>query len=269
MENLLKQTVQEEIRNYMEKKQDEPVESACSTSSNIKDDLPKVKEKSKARERRMGELLDRIRGKKYDNHKKKRSEDKIKRLQIRWNRLDNEEERYKTVKPKDGGGCRYIEVNPSVQVSFREIKKRALNLYFDQDGCNVFQENEFDCISSICNEVGIDIDEDNNLWDYLESKVLFICKRVFVLKTQFIADTTGDDLPELRLTSIINTSQQLPELHNIFEESNNAISISPVNDHSPGPAIINLMDNSHHQHESVYLEQQPQLYHQLVLKPIT
>ena len=45
---------------------------------------------------------------------------------------------------------------------------------------------------------------------------------VFLLKTQFIADT-GDDLPELRLTSIPNSSQQLPELRNIFELSKNAI----------------------------------------------
>ena len=89
----------------------------------------------------MGGLLGRIRGKKYGNHKKKRGEVKIKRLQIRWNRFDDDEERYKTVMPKDGGGYSYIEMNPSIQVSFREIKKRALNLYFDLDGCNVFQEN--------------------------------------------------------------------------------------------------------------------------------
>ena len=149
----------------------------------------------------------------------------MKRLQIRWNRFDDEEERCKTVKPKDGGGYRYIDVNPSVRVSFREIKKRALNLYFNRDGCNVFQENEFDCISSICNEAGSDIDENNDLWDYLESKDSFISKTVLVLKTQFIADTGDDLLP--------NTSQQLPELRNIFEQSNNAISISPVNYHSP------------------------------------
>ena len=117
------------------------MESTCSSFSNIKDDLPKAKEKSKKREKRMGGLLERIRGRKYDNYKKKRSEVKIKRLQIRWNRFDDEEERYKTVKSKDGSGYRYIEVNPSVQVSFKDIKKRALNLYFDQDGCNVFQEN--------------------------------------------------------------------------------------------------------------------------------
>ena len=87
-----------------------------------------------------------------------------------------------------------------------------------------------------------------------------------MLKTQFIVDT-GDYLPELRLTPIPNTSQQLPELRNIFEQTNNAISVSPVNNHSHRPAIINLMDNSHCQDESVYLAQQPS-YHQLVLKPM-
>ena len=78
-------------------------------------------------------------------------------------------------------------------------KKRGLISYFDQDGCNEFQENEFDFIRSVCNEADIDIDENNDLWDYLESKGLFISKTVFVLKAQFIADT-ADDLPELRDT---------------------------------------------------------------------
>ena len=48
-------------------------------------------------------------------------------------------------------------------------------------------------------------------------------------------------------------------MRNIFEQTNNAISVSPVNNHSHRPAIINLMDNSHCQDESVYLAQQPQL----------
>ena len=55
MKNLLKQTVQAEIKNFMEKKQDESMESTCSSSSNIKDDLPKAKEKSKKREKRVWE----------------------------------------------------------------------------------------------------------------------------------------------------------------------------------------------------------------------
>ena len=50
----------------MEKKQDQSMESTFSSSSNIKDDLSKAKKKSKKREKRMGGLLDRIRGKKND-----------------------------------------------------------------------------------------------------------------------------------------------------------------------------------------------------------
>ena len=77
-------------------------------------------------------------------------------------------------------------MNPSLQVLFREIKKRALNLYLDQDDCNVFQEDRFDCIMIICNEAGIDIDENNDLLDYLEGKGLFISKTVLVLKLRLL-----------------------------------------------------------------------------------
>ena len=127
-------------------------------------------------------------------------------------------------------------MSPSDQVSFRGIKKRTLN--FDQEGYNAFEENEFDFNSSFCNEAGVDID----FWDYLERKALFISKTVF-----------GDDLPELRLTSKTSTLQQLLELCNIHEQLNNAT--SPVNDHSPGLKIVNLMDNGLHQHQIMFLEQ--------------
>ena len=43
MENLLEKTGQEEIRNFMEKKQDESMESICGSSSNIKDELHEAK----------------------------------------------------------------------------------------------------------------------------------------------------------------------------------------------------------------------------------
>ena len=42
------------------------------------------------------------------------------------------------------------------------------------------------------------------LWDYLETKGLFISKTEFVLKTQFIADAR-DDLPVLRKIIPITT----------------------------------------------------------------
>ena len=59
-------------RKFTEKKQDDSMESTCSSSSIVKDELPNTKEKSKKREKYMGGLLDRINGKKNDNHEKKR-----------------------------------------------------------------------------------------------------------------------------------------------------------------------------------------------------
>ena len=73
---------------------------------------------------------------------------------------------------------------------------------------NTVEENEFDRISSICNDAGIAIDENNDLWDYLEAEALFISKTWFMLKTQFIPDT-GDNLPQFRQTFIPITNQQL------------------------------------------------------------
>ena len=53
------------------KKRDNSLESTCSPSSNIKDELPNAKEKSNKREKRIGVLLDRIHGKKYGKHGRK------------------------------------------------------------------------------------------------------------------------------------------------------------------------------------------------------
>ena len=81
-----------------------------------------------------------------------------------------------------------------------------------------------------------------------QALTLIFGKALFFSKTVF-----GDDLPELRLTSKTSTLQQLLELCNIHEQLNNAT--SPVNDHSPGLKIVNLMDNGLHQHQIMFLEQ--------------
>ena len=68
----------------MEKKQDTSVESACISSSSIKDELYSTKETSMKKKKGMVRLLERMRGKKYDNHRRKGVRTKP--------------------KPKDGGG---------------------------------------------------------------------------------------------------------------------------------------------------------------------
>ena len=87
----------------------------------------------------------------------------------------------------------------------RETSTPTLKLFEEHENLRgKFEENEFDCISSIYNDAVIDFDENNDLWDYLETKGLFISKTEFVLKTQFIADAR-DDLPVLRQIIPITT----------------------------------------------------------------
>lgn len=91
----------------------------------------------------------------------------------------------------------------------RETSTPTLKLFEEHENLRgTFEENEFDCISSIYNDAVIDFDENNDLWDYLEAEALFISKTWFMLKTQFIPDT-GDNLPQFRQTSITITNQQL------------------------------------------------------------
>ena len=92
-----------------------------------------------------------------------------------------------------------------LEVLRRETSTPTLKLFEEHENLRgTFEENEFDCISSIYNDAVIDFDENNDLWDYLETKGLFISKTGFVLKTQFIADTR-DDLPVLRQIIPITT----------------------------------------------------------------
>ena len=87
----------------------------------------------------------------------------------------------------------------------RETSTPTLKLFEEHENLRgTFEENEFDCISSIYNDAVIDFDENNDLWDYLETKGLFISKTEFVLKTQFIADAR-DDLPVFRQIIPITT----------------------------------------------------------------
>ena len=92
-----------------------------------------------------------------------------------------------------------------LEVLRRETSTPTLKLFEEHENLRgTFEENEFDCISSIYNDAVIDFDENNDLWDYLETKGLFISKTEFVLKTQFIADAR-DDLPVLRQIIPITT----------------------------------------------------------------
>ena len=51
---------------------------------------------------------------------------------------------------KDGGGIRYIDVENSAVVTFKEIRETAAHLYFDHDASqNSFMEYKINCVTEL------------------------------------------------------------------------------------------------------------------------
>ncbi|XP_057296222.1 uncharacterized protein LOC130625171 [Hydractinia symbiolongicarpus] len=112
---------------------------------------------------------------------------KIKKVQVKWERYNPSREGYKIVKQKDGGGYRFIKVKVGTPLNFEELKYKALKLYFDQNDCNSYMEAESECMKSLCGPNGETLDEDEDLWAYIERKGLFLSKCWFVLSTKSVA----------------------------------------------------------------------------------
>ena len=92
----------------------------------------------------LNRLLSRIRSKTPSNINLSK---KIKKLQVKYERFDPILEQYKTVRLKDGGGIRYIDVKISPVVTFKEIRETATHLYFDHDASqNSFMEDKINCV---------------------------------------------------------------------------------------------------------------------------
>ena len=64
-------------------------------------------------------------------------------------------EQYKTLRLKDGGGIRYIDVETSTVFFFKEIRETATHLYFDHDASqNSFIEDETNCLIELLSMSG-------------------------------------------------------------------------------------------------------------------
>ena len=107
----MKKTIREEIEKY-NKEKGEGSKSESILPVNASPATPKGKKKSKARqtERRLSNLLEKIRSKNCIRGSAKSSSKKMKRLQAKYERFDPISKTYKLVRQKDGGGPRFIDV---------------------------------------------------------------------------------------------------------------------------------------------------------------
>ena len=66
---------------------------------------------------------------------------------MKYERFDPILEQCETVRLKDGGGIRYIDVETSTVINFKEIRETATHLYFEHDASqNSFMEHKTNCL---------------------------------------------------------------------------------------------------------------------------
>ena len=120
-------------------------------------------------------------------------------LQVKYERFDPILERYKTVRLKDGGGIRYIDVETFTVVTFKEIHETATRLYFDYDASqNSFTEDKIIWVIELVSISGQNLKDEDDLWEFLKRKGLCVSKTFFVLRPKCINFENDDqDLPEI------------------------------------------------------------------------
>ena len=84
---------------------------------------------------------------------------KVKKLQLKYERYDHINEVFKNVRVKDCGGPRFIDVICNQPITFRKIRVKGEELYFDVNNCNKFNEKNTDCLIHIYNVADESLDE--------------------------------------------------------------------------------------------------------------
>ena len=139
-------------------------------------------------------------------------------LQVKYERFDPILERYKTVRLKDDGGIRYIDVETFTVVTFKEIHETATRLYFDYDASqNSFTEDKIIWVIELVSISGQNLKDEDDLWEFLKRKGLCVSKTFFV-RSKCISFKNGDkDLPEINnyftktTTSLFGANQEEEE----------------------------------------------------------
>ena len=111
---------------------------------------------------------------------------KVKKLQLKYERYDHINEVFKNVRVKDGGGPRFIDVICNQPITFREIRVKGEELYFDVNNCNKFNEKNTDCLIHIYNVADESLDENENLWKHIPRKCIFLSKSAFTIKSKLL-----------------------------------------------------------------------------------
>ena len=120
---------------------------------------------------------------------------------------------------KDGGGIRYIDVETSTLVTFKEIRETVTHLYFDHDASqNSLMEDKINCVIELVSMWGQSLKYEEDLLEFLKRKGLCVSKTFLVLWSKYINFENDDqDLPDINsyftktATSLFGANQEEEE----------------------------------------------------------
>ena len=87
----------------------------------------------------------------------------MKKLQVKYERFDSISKTYKLVWQKDGGGPRFIDVYAEETILFKVICAKIEKRFFDNKNYNYFVEELRECVTSINDITGQELDENECL----------------------------------------------------------------------------------------------------------
>jgi hypothetical protein len=180
MDNIIKNAVDRYVANQPSTRSNQDGGSSSKTENRLSGLLSKIKCKTKLRQ--------------------DKSKGKARKVQVKWQRYDDEDSSYVHVKVKDGGGSRFVEV--CEDTSLHVLRQKAVDLYYDNENKNMYNESCYSTLFNICNSGGLELNENEILSDYLSRKGLLVSKTYFILKSQYVESFTDDELPEMLDTNL-------------------------------------------------------------------
>lgn len=112
----------------------------------------------------------------------KSKQKKTMKLNLKWCRYNEQQKVWELVKQNDGSGPRYLKLIEGESLNFKEIKEKAVNLYFDvTPGCNAFSEHKSQCYFTLVDSTGQPLSEEMDFWKYGEEKGLYLSRLTLTL----------------------------------------------------------------------------------------
>ena len=92
---------------------------------------------------------------------------------------------------KDGEGIRYIDVEISTAITFKEIRETATHLYFEHDASqNSFMEDKTNCLIELISMSAQIFGKSWEIfdpWEFLKQIGLCVFKTFFVLRSKYFS----------------------------------------------------------------------------------